>query len=52
MLVDTDASMSIVNETLQQTHFSHVVLHHGTMNATSVTGDPVKFKGMFSASLR
>eukprot|EP00795_Rhopilema_esculentum_P009287 gene9287-16984_t len=52
MLVDTGASMSIVNETFQQTHFPHVVLHPGTVNATSVTGDPVKFKGVFSASLR
>ena len=52
MLIDTGASMSIVNETFQQTHFPSVLLRPGDVNATSVTGDPVTFKGVFSASLR
>ena len=51
ILVDTGASMSIVNETFHKTHFSHVALGPGDVNATSVTGDPVRFKGVFSASL-
>ena len=52
LLIDTGASMSIVNETFQQTHLSNIVLRPGDMNATSVTGDPVNFKGIFSPSLR
>ena len=52
LLIDTGASMSIVNETFQQTHLPNIVLRPGNVNATSVTGDPVNFKGIFSASLR
>lgn len=52
LLIDTGASMSIVNETFQQTHFPNIVLRSGDVNATSVRGDPVNFKGIFSASLR
>ena len=51
-MIDTGASMSIVNETFQQTHLSNIVLRPGDVNATSVTGDPVNFKRIFSASLR
>ena len=52
LLIDTGASMSIVNETFQRTHIPNIVLRPGDVNATSVTGDPVNFKGIFSASLR
>ena len=52
ILVDTGVSMSIVNETFHKTHFSHVALRPGEVNATTVTGDPVRFKGVFAASLR
>ena len=52
ILVDTGASMSIVNKTIHNTHFSHVALRPGDVNSTSVTGDPVRFKGVFLASLR
>ena len=52
ILVDTGGSMSIVNETFQQSNFSNVLLRLGDVNATSVMGDPVTFKGVFSASLR
>ena len=38
ILVDTGASMSIVNETFQRTHFPNVLLRPGDVNATSVTG--------------
>eukprot|EP00795_Rhopilema_esculentum_P007296 gene7296-12996_t len=44
ILVDMGASMSIVNQRIQQTQFPHVVLHPGIVNATAVMGDPVKFK--------
>lgn len=44
--------MSIFNGTFHETHLSHLALRPGDMNATSVTGDPVRFKGVFSASLR
>ena len=51
-LGDTGASMSIFNETSQQTHFPTISLSPGGMNATSATGDPVYFKGRLLASLR
>ena len=51
-LVDIGASMSVVKETFQRPHFFNVVLLPWDVNATSVTGDPLTFKGVFSASLR
>ena len=51
-LVDTGASMTIVNESFKRTHMPNAPLRPGSMNATSVTGEPVNFKGIFSASLR
>ena len=51
ILVDTGASMSIVNKTFQWTHFFSVLLRPGDVNATSAMGDPVTFKGVLSASL-
>ena len=53
LLVDTGASMTIFNESFQRTHMPNIPLRPGnSLNATSVTGEPVKFKGIFSASLR
>ena len=47
LLIDTGASMSIVNETFQHRHFSNIVLRPGDVNATSVTGDPVNLREYF-----
>ena len=44
--------MTIVNETFQCTNMPIIPLHPGKVNAISVTGDPVRFKGIFSASLK
>ena len=52
ILVDTGSSMTIVNETFQRTNMPNIPLRPGKVNATSVTGDPVNFKGIFSASLK
>ena len=52
LLVDTGASMTIVNESFQREHMPNIPLRPGSMNATSVTGEPVNFLGIFSASLR
>ena len=52
ILVDTGSSMTIVNETFQRTNMPNIPLRPGKVNATSVTGDPVHFKGIFSASLK
>ena len=52
ILVDTGSSMTIVNETFQRTNIPNIPLRPGKVNAKSVTGDPVHFKGIFSASLK
>ena len=52
LLVDTGASMTIVNESFQRKNMSNIPLGLGEVNATSVTGDPVHFKGIISASLK
>ena len=52
LLVDTGASITIVNELFQRKNMPNIPLRPGHVNATSVTGDPVHFKGIFSASLR
>ena len=52
ILVDTGSSMTIVSETFQRTNMPNIPLRPGKVNATSVTGDPVHFKGIFSASLK
>jgi len=51
-LVDTAASMTIVNESFQCKNMPNIPLHPGQVNTTSVTGDPMHFTGIFSASLR
>ena len=52
LLVDTGASMTIVNESFQRKNMPNIPLRLGEVNATSVTGDPVHFKGIISASLK
>eukprot|EP00794_Sanderia_malayensis_P007624 gene7624-8464_t len=52
ILVDTGASMSIVNESFQHAHLADIPIKAGNVNATSVTGEPVVFKGVLSASLK
>eukprot|EP00794_Sanderia_malayensis_P014869 gene14869-16415_t len=52
ILVDTGASMSIVNESFQHAHLAHIPIKAENVNATSVTGEPVVFKGVLSASLK
>jgi len=44
--------MSIAKEIFQKTHFPNISLRPRDVNVTSVTWDPVHFKGILSTPLR
>ena len=43
--------MTVVNESFQCKNMPNIPLRPGQVNTTSVTGDPIHFTGIFSASL-
>ena len=52
LFVDTGSSMTIVNETFQRTNMPNIPLRPRKVNASSVSGTAVHFKGISSASLK